>query len=218
MFGKKNIALIFGEFFGVGILTLVFYSMLARTPFPFFSGIAVGITLAALTVVLGKVSGAHLNPALTISMWVMRKIDTASALVYIAAQVVGGVAAWQLINYFMGRSITSIAAPQFAWKVLVAEGIGTAVAAFGAAAAMINDLELSKRALITGGSFALGIMVASLASNGIINPAVALGIRSWDWSYAVGPIFGAVVGSNIYALLYAGANTPVRGKAKKSRR
>jgi hypothetical protein len=38
-----------------------------------------------------------------------------------------------------------------------------------------------------------------------LNPAVALGARSWVWgSYVVGPLLGAVVGTNLYALLFAG--------------
>ncbi len=209
MFGQKKIAMIVAEFLGVGMLTMVFYAMLARTSFPLFSGLAGGLMVGLLVVVIGNVSEAHVNPAVTVSMWVMRKLDTAHAVVYIAAQMLGGLAGWGLIRYFMGHSLTSLAGPKFAWRVLIAEGVGTAVFAFGAAAALIQKLDVTKRAFVVGASYALGILVASLAANGILNPAVALGIQSWDWSYAVGPLLGAVVGSNIYAMLYQAS------KAKK---
>lgn len=206
MFSQKKIAMIVAEFLGVAVLTMAVYSMLARTSFPLFSGLAGGATIALMVVVLGGVSGAHLNPAVTLSMWVMRKVDTAQAAVYIAAQVLGGLAAWALINYFIGSSLKNIAGENFEWKVLIAEAVGAAVFAFGATAALIQKLDVGRAAIVTGVSFALGAVVASLASNGIINPAVALGLQSWDWSYAVGPLVGAIVGSNLYAMLALAGN------------
>ncbi len=218
MFGRKKIAMIVAEFLGVGVLSLVFYAMLARTSFPLFSGLAGGLTLGVLVLTIGSITGAHVNPAVTISMWVMRKIDTPHAVVYIASQVLGGLAAWGLIRYFLGHSLTSIAGPHFAWRVAIAEGVGTAVFTYGAAAAMIQKLDPAKTTFVVGASYALGILVASLGANGIINPAVALGIQSWDWSYAVGPIAGAVVGSNIYALMYAASTVTNSSRPKRSRR
>ena len=113
MFGQKKIAMILAEFFGVAILSVVVYSMIARTSFPYFAGIAAGLTLAIMTLAIGSISGAHVNPAITTSMWVMRKVTTAQAIVYIAAQMLGGLAAWGLINYFLGRDITNIAGDNF---------------------------------------------------------------------------------------------------------
>jgi hypothetical protein len=47
-------------------------------------------------------------------------------------------------------------------------------------------------------------MVASVAAAGTLNPAVALGARSWEWGTTLlGPILGAVIGFNLYALLFA---------------
>ena len=217
MIGQKKIAMIVAEFLGVFTLSLVFYSMLARTTFPLFSGLAAGLTLGVLTLVIGSVSEAHVNPAVTVSMWVMRKIGTFTAIAYIAAQVLGGLVAWALIQYFIGHSLTNLAGAKFDWHVAIAEGIGTAVFAFGAAAAMIQKLDTARTAFVMGASYALGIMVASLAANGLLNPAVALGIHSWDWSYAVAPLFGAVVGSNLYAMLYMASTSSVKS-AKKAKR
>lgn len=209
MFERKNIAALVAEFLGVFILSLVVYSMLARTSFPLFSGIAAGLSLAVFTLAFGAISGAHVNPAVTVSMWVMRKIDTIKAILYIAAQMLGALAAWGILSYFLDRELTNMAAAKFDWRVAIAEGLGTAIFAFGAAAALLNKLEPAKCAFVIGGSFALGVMAASLASNGILNPAVAFGIRSWDWSYAVAPLFGAIIGSNIYYLLYTSSGKKV---------
>lgn len=204
MFGQKKIAMILAELLGVYFLTMVVYSMLARTPFPFFSGIAAGLTITVLTLVIGNLSGAHINPAVTISMWGMRRVNTIKAIVYIAAQMAGAVLAWATIRYFLQHSLTSMAGAHFEWRVLIAEALGTAVFVFGAASAMLQKFEPAKAAAIIGASFAIGVMIASLASNGILNPAVALGVQSWDWAYATGPIIGALIGSNVYYLMYAG--------------
>src|SRR5690606_23063897 len=154
------------------VLAVVFYSVVARTAFPLFTGIAAGGTLALMVLAVGHASGAHLNPAVTLGLWTLNKTKTLPALVSIAAQVLGGLAAWWLLTYFLGHSLTDLAG-KFEWKVLVAEAIGAAVFTFGLAAAYLQNLEQGKLAAAAGISLALGIMVASLASNGIVNPAVA---------------------------------------------
>src|SRR3990167_4830603 len=108
MFGKKKIAMIVAEFLGAGILSVVVYSMIARTSFPLFSGLAAGVTLAMLVLVVGNVSGAHANPAVTLGLWSQRKVPTAQAVVYIAAQLLGGVAALALLKYFLGHPLESL--------------------------------------------------------------------------------------------------------------
>lgn len=54
-----------------------------------FGAIAISLVFAVLVIVFGAISGAHLNPAITIAAWVNRKINGAKAFAYIVAQVVG---------------------------------------------------------------------------------------------------------------------------------
>jgi hypothetical protein len=50
----------------------------------------------------------------------------------------------------------------------------------------------------------LGGIAASSAALGLLNPAVAHGVRAWVWgTYVLGPVIGAVIGVNLYALLFA---------------
>jgi len=203
MFGQKKIAMIVAEFLGAAILATVFYSIVARTAFPLFTGLAAGTAYGMLIVVLGGASGAHANPAVTLGLWTLGKIQSAQAIVYIAAQMLGGLAAWALLKYFLGRSLTSLAAGQFEWKILVAEAVGMAVFTFGLAAARLRDFDNSKLAVTAGISLVIGTLVASMASNGVLNPAVAVGIQSWNWAYAGGPIIGAIIGMNLYGLIFA---------------
>ena len=215
MFGKNKIAMIVAEFLGAGILSVVVYSMIARTSFPLFSGLAAGLTLAMLVLVVGNVSGAHANPAVTLGLWSQRKVPTAQAVVYIAAQMLGGIAAWTLLKYFLGHSLESLAGNKFEWKVVIAEGIGTAIFVFGVVSATYQKYEGGKLAAVVGSSLFIGVLVASMASNALLNPAVAVGVQSWNWAYATGPLIGAGVGANLYGMLFA--PSPAKSSSRKKR-
>ena len=202
MLDKKIIAMVVAEFLGAAVLAAVIYSIIARTTFPLFTGLAGGGVVALLVLAFSPVSGTHANPALTFGLWSARKMQTIPAIGAIIAQMLGGLAAWGLLNYFVGHHLTSIAGEKFAWKVLIAEGVGTAVFTFGVASAVYQKFEGAKLAATVGISFFMGVIVASLGANGLLNPAVALGVQSWSWAYAVGPLAGALVGVNLYGLLF----------------
>lgn len=216
MISRRKVAMVVAELMGVVVLVTAVYSMVARTTFPLFGGLAAGVTLGLLVHTIGATSGAHVNPAITIGLWSIRKVKTLNAIVYIAAQMLGAVAAWQLINYFLGSDIQSIA-NKFEWKTLVAEAVGALIFGFGVASAVYQKYEGTKLAFTVGGSLTIGILVASLGSNGVLNPAVALGLQSWSWAYAVGPIVGSFFGMNLFALLFAEESVLGRGaSASKS--
>lgn len=58
--------------------------------------LAVGAALAITIMVVGKVSGGHLNPAVTVMMAVAKKMNSNDVLPYIVAQVAGGLVALEL--------------------------------------------------------------------------------------------------------------------------
>jgi len=205
------------EFLGTAVLATVAINVSrSQIGIGYFVAIGVGLALALLVLAFGKTSGAHLNPAVTIGMWTLRKIQTVQAIAYIAMQMLGGLAAWQLANYFVGSEIRSIAGGEFDWKVLVAEAVGTFVFTFMVAAAIYQNLEDGRKAALIGGGLFLGIVTASLASNAVLNPAIALGNQSWSRAYIFGPIIGGVIGFNLYVLLFAPVGSLVPARAKVS--
>ncbi|HSX52796.1 MAG TPA: aquaporin [Patescibacteria group bacterium] len=211
MSGKKITAMVVAELVGTAILATVVYTMVARTSFPLFAALAAGATLGLLSITMDTDgTGVHLNPAVTLSMWTTKKSDTTRAIVTIAAQMLGGLGAWALLNYFLGHHLQSMAG-KFQWKVLTAEAIGAGVFTFGVASATMQKLGRERAAIVSGVSLFLGIMVASIGSNAVINPAVAVGIQSWNWAYAGGPLIGGIIGVALYGLLFA----PVPSKSKK---
>lgn len=203
MFGRKKIAMIVAEFLGTGILSFVVLAVSkSNLGLPYFVSIAAGLVVAAVTLALSAVSGAHLNPAITVGLWTARKVKTLPAIIYIAAQLLGAGAAYLLFSYMVGQHWSN--AGTFQSKILVGEVVGTFIFSLGWAAASFQKLPLGQSAGVIGMSLTLGIMAASTASAGFLNPAVALGARSWVWgTYILGPIIGSVVGFNLYSLLFA---------------
>ena len=215
MVDKQKVAIAVAEAFGVMILVTAVYAMVARTSFPLFAALAAGLTVGGLVLSIGPKTGAHVNPAITIGLWTIKKIDTVKAIMYIVAQVLGGVAALYLIKYLVGQPLENISG-KFDWKVLLSEGIGALVFGFGVASAVYQKYEGGKLAFAVGGSLTVGILVASLASNAILNPAVAIGLNSFNWAYAAGPVLGSIVGMNLYMLLFTDvATAKAKAPAKK---
>lgn len=209
MFGRKKIAMVVAEFLGTAVLTLAVLAVSKSTiGIPYFVSLAAGLAIAAGTVAFASVSGAQFNPAITIGLWSVRRMKTVPALVFIAAQLVGGAAAFKLYTYFIGQTWTN--SGKFEGKILVAEAVGAFVFSLAWAVVAYRKMEDTKAAPIVGGGLILGILVASSAAAGFLNPAVALGARSWVWgTYVLGPVLGSVIGFNLYGLLFAPAKEVV---------
>jgi len=160
-----------------------------------------------MVLTVGAVSGGYFNPALTLGLWTARRVSTARAVVYIAAQMLGAWAAYYLYTYFVKTSLQPVGG-HYTGRILVAETVGTALFTFGFASAVYQAYTWSTRAFVAGLSLMLGTIAASSASIGLLNPAVALGARAWVWgTYVLGPVLGAIIGVNLYALLFAGPET-----------
>lgn len=204
MFSRQNVAQVVAEFFGSAVLaTVTLAVMRSQVGVPYFIAMAVGLTFAVLVLVLSAVSGAHINPIVTLGLWTVRKIGTLKALLYLAAQIVGALAAWSLYTYLINDDLTNIAGSDFDWRILIAEAVGAMVFMFGVAAATYQRHEGGRLATTLGASYVLGILIASVVSNGLINPAVALSVQSWSVAYVAGPVVGAILGTNLYAMLFA---------------
>jgi glycerol uptake facilitator-like aquaporin len=205
MFRKNKLAMLVGEFLGTGALTL---SVLAVThsqlSLPYFTATIAGLMLAILVMALAGISGAVFNPALTIGLWTVRKMQTLQAIAYIIVQFAGAAAVWYLFVY-----LTKIDAAKIEFKgdyeprILVAEMLGTFIFAFSVASAIYQRMSLGMKAFAIGGGLVAGSMVASLGSAGVLNPAVAWSLHQWGLStYVLGPVLGAVIGFNLYNLLF----------------
>lgn len=213
---RSKIGVLVAEFFGTAILASAVLAEINAAGLvvnkSWFVAATAGLTAALLTITIGKLSGAHLNPAITIGLWTLRKIETTTALAYIAAQMLGGAVALSLFQYLQNDVIQGTKV-HFDWRIFVAEMIGTVIFGFGFAAVVVQKLDGYKAAFAIGTSLMLGAVVAQSASSGFLNPAVALANNSWGWIYVTAPILGSVVGMNIYDLFIASESSfksPIR--------
>lgn len=204
MFGRRKIAALVAEFLGTGLLVLLILSVQRSTiGVPFFIAAAAGLTIAFLMFAFYRVSGGHFNPALTVALWTARRITTIRALSYVLVQLLGAYAAYYLYTYFIKNELQPIGG-EFDARILTAEVVGTALFAIGYSAAIYQRLSIGAVAAVAGIAYMIGSIAASPASVGLLNPSVALGVKAWVWAtYILGPILGAVIGVNLYNLLFA---------------
>lgn len=204
MFGKNKIATLVAEFVGTGVLTLVVLSVQRSTiGVPFFVAAAAGLTVVLMSFAVAAVSGGYFNPALAIGAWSARKLPTLTTIMYIVVQLAGAWAAYWLYTYFVNNTLQPIGG-KFSTRILTAEVVGTAIFAFGWASASYQKFSSAVSCSVAGLSLMIGIIAASSASLGLLNPALALGVRAWVLgTYVLGPIIGAVIGYNLYGLLMA---------------
>jgi glycerol uptake facilitator-like aquaporin len=208
MFGRRKVAMLVAEFLGTATLAFTVLNVSRSTiGIPYFVAIAAG--LAVVLTGLSFATDVHLNPAVTIALWTARRVKTSKAIMYIAAQMLGGWAAFGLYKYFVHGTVQRVSSSYEA-RILVAEAVGAFVFTVVAASVLYNRVWGVRRAAVVGGAYTLGAIVASSASNGFINPAVALGSNSWGWgTYVLGPVLGAVIGINLYALLFSNTEAAV---------
>lgn len=188
------------EFLGTGVLTLVV--ILAIAGGSTITPVLAMLTLALFVYTIGHVSGCHINPAVTAGLWSLGKISPMEALGYVAAQFAGALVASVVATSMIGVSALGLPVTS-APGIAIAEAIGMMLFAFGIAAVVHAKVPEQMSGVVIGGSLLLGLTVAGSVSNGVLNPAVALGIGSFNIMYLLGPIVGSVVGMYLYKCMCA---------------
>ena len=209
MFQKEKMAMVVAETLGTFMLASVALaaSFYFGSNAAWYVSLSVGFTLAVLVGTIGRVSGAHVNPAVTLGLWTLRKVPTPQMVVYVAAQLLGGAFALALFEFMTDTDILQSGFSTVDARVFTAEMVGAAIFGFGVAAAITQKLDGYMKAFTIGMSLTLGILVASIAAPGFLNPAVALANNTWDRTVVVAPLLGVVIGMNIYSLILAPVET-----------
>ena len=184
--------------------------------------IALGISIYAV----GKISGCHINPAVTVGMWASRRITSSLAGMYIVAQMLGAVAgALGIIVLYGpfaahvhgGMGVTAFSAPTNPIQAAAAEAIGAFIFLFVITAMAADPRSPTGWAgLIIGLTLGGVIMMLGPVTGASLNPARSFGPAliqtffggkvAWSqyWVYVVGPIVGAVAG--VFAYDYVADN------------
>jgi len=179
---------IIAEFIGTFILTI---AMLQMQGSPLF----VAFAFVGAIMIVGGISGAHLNPAITIGAWVARRINTVFALGYIAAQMIGAAVAWLVLDTFTKSASAEAATSSLfqvgtiaegkEWYIFLAEMLGVVILSLGVATALrvvkknkLNAAFTSGLALMTALYAAMSLTTVLLVAQGttlsFLNPAIAI--------------------------------------------
>lgn len=197
------------EYIGTLTLTLVVILSLAGI-FPVTTPVLAAITLGLFVYSVGHISGTHINPAVTIGLWTIKKIDASDALSYIMVQIFGAITAL-ILTMSMGISYEVIAENNL--MIGIAETAGMILFSFGIASVVFGNVHKAASGVVIGGSLFMGIAIAALmGSNGVLNPAVAVGIKSFSLMYMFGPIVGSVIGMKLYEFVQTEPNKLKRYK------
>jgi len=188
------------EFVGTLVLTVA-VSLAILYELPLSVPVIAALTLGLFVYTVGPVSGAHLNPAVTIGLWSVRKISDADAARYVAAQVLGALGALFLVKLLVGHPLA--VGVEDTVLVGVVEAAGAFLLTFGVSAVAYGKAAEEASGLIVGGSLLLGALFASVEGNGVVNPAVAVGIGSLSLMYIIGPLIGGVLAAQLYNALAA---------------
>lgn len=183
---------------------------------------AFGLTVLTMVYAIGHISGCHLNPAVSIGLWVGGRFDSKDLLPYIGAQVLGGIAGAGILY------IIASGQPGFEMGGFAANGFGDySPGGYGLMAAFICELVMTFMFLIVilgsthskapagfaGIAIGLALTLIHLISipvtNTSVNPArstsQAIFVGNWAmdqlWLFWLAPIAGAVLAGFIYKYL-----------------
>ncbi|MEP7198170.1 MAG: aquaporin, partial [Chloroflexota bacterium] len=177
-------------------------------------GIALAHGLAVMTMIyaLGHISGAHINPAVTLSLLVGGKIKLSDAIAYIIAQVIGAtLAGFALLAFFPDPSKAS-----FLGTPTLNPNLNVGLAIFMEAlltfflvltvwgAAVDGRTAGPAVGLAIGMVVTMGVLIGGPHTGAALNPARALGpaiasghLNDW-YVYWIGPILGGIVAGLLY--------------------
>jgi MIP family channel proteins len=191
----------------------------------------VGLThfllLFALIISVGVASGGHFNPAVTAAFIALRRIDPIDGLVYILAQLSGGVLGALLTKAFLldeGRAsdygtpkISDILGGPF--QGFLVEGVGAFILVLTILSVALNPEIRRWAALAAGGALGMIVMVLGPLTGGSFNPARWFGPAlvgnhfSDAWAYIFGPLVGAAIAVAVYRFVIEPASGAVQEMA-----
>ncbi len=239
--GKKFIAELLGTFFLVffGTGSAVVTLLISDSVTPGAAGIgllgglgdwiaialAFGLTVMACIYLFGKISGAHLNPAVTIGLLVSKNISLIDSVYYIVAQLIGACLGSFLLWFILGSAAVTVGglgatAPGMGvgyMQAMVAECIGTFFLVL-----VVMGVAVDKKAEPGFAGISIGMAVATVIvvlgafTGASINPArtfgpylmdmILGGINLWGYFpiYLIGPIVGGILAALVYTYLAKG--------------
>jgi len=185
-------------------------------------GLAFGLAISASIYALGRISGAHINPAVTIALWATKRFSTGDMVAYIIAQLIGASLASFAFAASVGMDAVTVGGlgatapfPGISYsQAILAEAIGTFLLML-----TIMGVAVDERAPPGFAGLIIGLTVGGIITTtgniagASLNPArtfgpylgdqILAGNSLWQYFpiYVVGPIAGAVIAAFLYDYL-----------------
>jgi aquaporin Z len=174
--------------------------------------VAPALMVAAIILFMGTVSGAHLNPAVSVAFALRGDFPWKRVPAYIVAQLIGAILATLLLWALLGKQASAgLTLPgsgvstttAMLWELVLTTGLVSVILGTASGAQQIGPLA----AIGVGSYIALAGLWGSPVSGASMNPARSLGpalvLGDWTswWAYLVGPVVGAVIAVGIAYVL-----------------
>jgi aquaporin Z len=225
--GKKLGAEFIGTFWLVlgGCGSAVLAATFPNTGIGFLGvALAFGLTVLTMAFAIGHISGCHLNPAVSIGLWVGKRFPGKDVLPYIIVQVLGAIVAGGVLYIIASGQAGFSLADGFASNGYGEHSPGGYSLLSGAVTEIVMTMVFlivimgatDKRAPQGFAPIAIGLaltlihLISIPVTNTSVNPArstgVALYVGGWAvgqlWLFWVAPIIGGILGGLIYAWLF----------------
>ena len=174
--------------------------------------VAPGLMVMAVIMFMGAVSGAHLNPAVSIAFAVRGDFPWKRVPPYVVAQFVGAILATLLLWALLGKQGSAgltLPGPGIStttamvWEIVLTTGLVSVIQGTASGAQQLGTLA----AIAVGGYIALTGLWGAPVSGASMNPARSLGpalvLNDWTswWAYLVGPVVGGLIAVGISYVL-----------------
>ena len=187
-----------------------------------FLGVALafGLTVLTMAFAIGHISGAHLNPAVSVGLWAAGRFPAKDLLPYIVAQVLGGIVAGGILYLIASGAAGFDVAQGFAsngygehspggyglWAAMLTEIVMTMIFLFVIIGSTSRLAPQSFAPIAIGLCLTLIHLISIPVTNTSVNPArstgVAIYVGGWAlaqlWLFWVAPIIGGVLGALVY--------------------
>jgi aquaporin NIP len=180
--------------------------------------LAFGLVVTMIVAALGHISGAHVNPAVTIGFWSVRRFPGREVAPYVVAQCLGAIAASTVLAWLLGPAGgygETLPHLSLARSFMIEMGY-TGMLGF-----VIMGVATDERTppaiapFVIGATVFAGALVTGPFTGGSFNPARTLGpaVVGGDWTahwlYWAAPVLGAVLGMHLYESLRVAATPAV---------
>ncbi len=173
---------------------------------------APGLMVGAVILSMGAVSGAHLNPAVSVAFALRGDFPWRRLPAYVGAQLIGAVLATVVLVALLGRQGTAgltLPAPGIGegaamlWELVLSVGLVTVILGTASGAQNVGPMNAIGVGayIVLAGLIGAPVSGASMNTARSLGPALILGDTTAWWVYVVGPLAGAVVAAGIGYLL-----------------